>query len=57
MDITWVDVAQPIVGGLTAMLGVFVTESALRALRRSGLCPERWNQSRTALLARDESGN
>jgi len=46
MDLTWVDVAQPVVAGLAGMLGVYAMEEALGALRRSGLCPQRWTRDR-----------
>ncbi|GAA3345524.1 hypothetical protein GCM10020358_52960 [Amorphoplanes nipponensis] len=46
MELTWVDLAQPAVAGLAGMLGVYAVESALGALRRSGLCPERWSRDR-----------
>jgi hypothetical protein len=56
MDLTWADIAQPLVAGLAGMLGVYVTEETLRALRRRGLCPERWNRDRTFLLPRGRGG-
>jgi hypothetical protein len=52
MDLTWVDVAQPVVAGLAGMLGVYVTEEGLRGARRRGLCPARWTRDRQAGGAR-----
>jgi hypothetical protein len=46
VDLTWADVAQPVVAGLAGVLGVYSVEEGLRALRRRGLCPERWNRER-----------
>jgi hypothetical protein len=46
MDLSWADVAQPVVGGLAGILGVWLIEGSLRALRRQGVCPERWNRGR-----------
>jgi hypothetical protein len=54
MDLTWVDAAQPVVAGLAGILGVHGLEEALGALRRRGLCPERWCQDRLKLRRRDE---
>ncbi|GAA2579033.1 hypothetical protein GCM10010435_64800 [Winogradskya consettensis] len=50
MDLTWADLAEPVVGGLAAILGVYLTEEALQALR--GRVPGRWNHNRTFLLPR-----
>ncbi|MGX6605102.1 hypothetical protein ACWKSP_23650 [Micromonosporaceae bacterium Da 78-11] len=44
MDLTWADVAQPLVAGLAGILGVYLVEEALGTLRRRGWCPERWNR-------------
>jgi hypothetical protein len=46
MDLSWADVAQPVVGGLAGILGVWLAEGWLRALRRQGVCPERWSRDR-----------
>lgn len=40
--------AQSVVGGLAAVLGVYATQEILRL----GRCPERWKRSRTFLLPR-----
>jgi hypothetical protein len=54
MDLSWVDLAQPVVGGLAAVLGVHLTQDTLAALRRKGLCPDRWTWGRTSLRPRRE---
>jgi len=46
MVLTWADVVPAVVGGLGALLGVYATQEAVSALRRRGLCPERWTRSR-----------
>jgi hypothetical protein len=46
VDLAWGDLAQPLVGGLTAMLGVYVVEDVLGRLRRRGWCPPRWDRER-----------
>lgn len=46
MDLSWADVAQPVVGGLAGILGVWLVEETLRTLRRRGLCPRRWDRAR-----------
>lgn len=56
MDLTWAVIAQTVVAGLAGMLGVYVIEEVLAVLRRKGLCPERWNPSRTSLLPRGRDG-
>jgi hypothetical protein len=50
VDLTWADLAEPVVGGLAAILGVYLTEEMLHALRGRG--PARWNHHRTFLLPR-----
>jgi hypothetical protein len=52
MDLTWADVAQPLVAGLAGILGVYLTEETLRALRRKGICPDRWNRDRVDRIIR-----
>ena len=47
MYLTWTDLAQPLVAGLASVLGIYLTEIILSALRRRGMCPERWNRDRT----------
>jgi hypothetical protein len=46
MDLAWADVAEPLVAGLAGIAGAGLTEEALRLLRRSGRCPERWSRDR-----------
>jgi hypothetical protein len=48
MDLSWADVAEPLVAGLAGTAGVYLVEEALRALRRSGRCPDRWARDRPA---------
>ncbi len=43
---TWADVAQPLLGGLAAILAVQLTEGMLDDLRRRGACPRRWSRER-----------
>ncbi|GAA2495937.1 hypothetical protein [Winogradskya humida] len=52
MDLTWADLAEPVVGGLAAILGIYLTEEGLHVLRRRGRLPARWNHNRTFLLPR-----
>jgi len=52
VNLSWMDAAQPMAAGLAAMLGVFVTEDVLRAIRRRALCPGRWTGDRSLLLPR-----
>lgn len=52
MGLTWADLAQAVVGGLAAVLGVQAAQAGLAALRRRGVCPERWVRARTFLLRR-----
>jgi hypothetical protein len=47
MGLTWADVAETVVGGLSGVLGVYATQEILSALRRRGLCPHRWTTART----------
>ena len=54
MDLMWADLAQPLMGGLAGMLGVYVMEETLRVLRRKGLCPESWRRDRAFLVPRGE---
>ncbi|MBL7256371.1 hypothetical protein [Paractinoplanes lichenicola] len=49
---TWADVAEPIVAGLAAVLGIYATQEGLTQLRRRGIGTERWIRSRTFLLPR-----
>lgn len=44
MILTWWDAAQPVVGGLAGILGVYAVEDVLGRLRRRGLCPARWSR-------------
>jgi hypothetical protein len=46
VDLTWWDIAQPAVGGLAGVLGVYLVEDVLRTLRRRGRCPGRWMRDR-----------
>jgi hypothetical protein len=46
VELAWVDIAQPLVGGLAGILGVYLVEDALSRLRRSGVCPKRWAKDR-----------
>lgn len=52
MDLSWTDAAQPMVAGLAAMLGVYLTQDVLRAIRRKARCPGRWTVDRSLLLPR-----
>lgn len=54
MLLTWAEVFQAVVAGAAGMLGVYSAEAALRSLRRSGVCPERWARTRDFLRARRE---
>jgi hypothetical protein len=56
VDLMWADLAQPLIGGLAGMLGVYVMEEGLRVLRRRGICPESWRRDRTFLTPREGSG-
>ncbi|GAB2591708.1 hypothetical protein Aab01nite_38670 [Paractinoplanes abujensis] len=49
---TWTDLIEPVVAGLSAALGIYATQETLTSLRRRGLLPERWVRSRTFLLLR-----
>ncbi len=46
MGVAWADIAQPLLGGLGGMLGVYLVEEGLRLLRRGRLCPDRWARNR-----------
>jgi hypothetical protein len=52
MDLTWADLAQPLVGGLAGILGVHLVQEMLGVLRRKGVCPDRWNRDRKILRPR-----
>jgi hypothetical protein len=43
---TWIDVAQPLTGGLAGILGVLLVEDLLSRLRRARRCPPRWAKDR-----------
>lgn len=55
MVIRWADIVQPLVAGLAAMLGVYLTEAVLGALRRRCICPDRWKRARSFLKPSGES--
>ncbi|MEV4639232.1 hypothetical protein AB0J80_17945 [Actinoplanes sp. NPDC049548] len=55
MLLTWAEFFQAVAAGGAGMLGVYSAEAGLRALRRSGMCPDRWAQDRTALVQRGEA--
>jgi hypothetical protein len=46
VDLTWADMAQPLIGGLAGILGVYLIEDMLGRLRRSNRCPKRWVKDR-----------
>lgn len=37
MDLTWFDIAQPLIAGLGGILGSYLMEDVLAVLRRRGL--------------------
>ncbi|WP_133875286.1 hypothetical protein [Paractinoplanes brasiliensis] len=42
--------AEALVAGLAAALGIHLTQAALQKLRERGICPERWLHDRSYLV-------
>jgi hypothetical protein len=56
VDLTWADIAQPLLAGLAGVLGVYLPGEVLGTLRRKGMCPERWRRNRSFLVPRGRAG-